>query len=527
VLLLVDEPHSSAQDDRIVTWAQAIKAAQPAVRIWENPTYPDPDTARPRLLDAADVLAIKTWLMVKQGEAFADFFRRRGRQGQELALYGASGPARLVDPYTYQRVQAWRCADMGAAGSFFWSFSDDAAGQSWNEYGTTKAPYSPFFVSDGQVTISKHAQAIREGVEDFEYLAMLRLRLQAIHATDPNRPGLTEAGAFLDSAVAAVLHADGANDLQWDADKDRSAAERVRLAIASTLEALENGDASIGRAAPSIMLIGGTMAYDGERHPAVAAAIGAYGVLIPGSFAISYMPGGSAPPVYGGVYLVTAQFTSADPGYDNGLATQTITIVEPTSTRVSASADSAVFGQRVTFLASVAGAASTPAGSVQFYLDDEPVGGGVKLQNGYASVTIESLTPGEHVIAADYGGSDGFAAGRGTMVFGVRKATPLVVADGISAIYDGRPRPISASATGVEGIPVAGWFTIEYVPGGGSPPVDPGTYSASIVFNSEDPNYVNAAATTTVTITCAVDTKRKPATKPKKTHKKPECFPVP
>ena len=427
VLMLVDEPHSPAQDNRIVTWARAIKAAQPAVRIWENPTYSDPSAAEAAALDAADVLAIKTWLLIEQGGTFAEFFLRRGALGQELALYGASGPARLTDPYSYQRLQGWMCAAMGAASGFFWSFSDDAGNHSWNEYGTAKTLYSPFFLAADQVTTSKHAEAIREGVEDFEYLAMLRRRLQAIEAAEPNRPDLIAAAAALDRAVATVLKADGAADVDWTADKDRAAAERMRLAIASTLEAVEiGGDAPTGRAAPSITLTGGTVAYDGEAHPAIAAATGAYGVRIPGSFVITYAPGGSSPPVYGGVYSVTAQFTSADPEYGDGRATRTITIVEPTGTRVSASSERAVFGQPVTFVARVQGAASTPSGPVRFYLDGEPVSDDVPLQNGLASVTIESLAPGRHAISADYGGSDGFSAGRGTLMYDVAKAIPVV-----------------------------------------------------------------------------------------------------
>src|SRR5207249_4491781 len=96
----------------------------------------------------------------------------------------------LTDPYSYQRLQGWMCAAMGAASGFFWSFSDDAGNHSWNEYGTAKTLYSPFFLAADQVTTSKHAEAIREGVEDFEYLAMLRRRLQAIEAAEPNRPDL-------------------------------------------------------------------------------------------------------------------------------------------------------------------------------------------------------------------------------------------------------------------------------------------------------------------------------------------------
>ena len=238
ILALVDEPHSPAQDDRIVAWARAIKAAQPGVRIWENPTYLDPAASQPRLLDVADVLALKRRLMIEQGPSFVDFYRERGARGQELAIYGASGPARLVDPYTYHRLQAWACADIGAASSFFWSFSDDAVGRSWNEYATTKIPYSPFFLSRAQVTSSKHSEAIREGVEDFEYLVMLRQRVKALEQDDPNHPGLRDAAGLLEHALRTVLQSPGATDLQWPSDKDRSVAERMRLAVADAIEAL-------------------------------------------------------------------------------------------------------------------------------------------------------------------------------------------------------------------------------------------------------------------------------------------------
>ena len=324
VLLLVDEPHSPAQDDRIVTWTRAIKAVEPAVRIWEDPTYRDPVASAPALLDVVDVIALKSWLMVEQGPAFVDFYRRRGEQGQELAVYGASGPARLLDPYTYQRLQAWACADIGAKSSFFWSFSDDADGHSWNEYATTKAPYSPFFLSSTEVTISKHTEAIREGAEDFEYLALLRHRVAALEASDANHPGLAEAAAFIGASIAAVLQSPGATDVQWTSDKNRSSAERMRLAIAAAIEWLTptagesstgGGRTPIGRALPAVTITDGTFMYDSQPHAALAAATGAYGVHVAGSFVFTYTPGGSAPPVYGGVYSVTARFTSSDPDY--------------------------------------------------------------------------------------------------------------------------------------------------------------------------------------------------------------------
>jgi HYR domain len=226
MLLLVDEPATAAQDALAATWAAAIKAAQPGVGIWEDPNFTDPVNAAPRLLDVTDVVALKRSQMAKYGVPFVQFYQQWATGARALNVYGASGPARLLDPYAYDRLQAWICADIGASGSFFWSFADDAGGASWNEYRTVQAPYSPFFISDTQVTISKHSEAIREGIEDFEYLAMLR--------PQPAAAG-QDAASLYQQALDTVLRAPGASDQQWASNKDRSAADSMRLLIADAL----------------------------------------------------------------------------------------------------------------------------------------------------------------------------------------------------------------------------------------------------------------------------------------------------
>jgi Big-like domain-containing protein len=584
VLLLVDEPHLPAQDDRVVAWANALKAAQPAIRIWEDPTYRDPAASAPQLLDVVDIVALKTWLMVQQGASFADFYRQRGQQGQALSVYGASGPARLTDPYTYQRLQAWMAADIGAESSFFWSFADDAGGHSWNEYATTKAPYSPLFLSDDRVTSSKHAEAIREGAEDFEYLAMLR-RQVSLQAADSSRSGLTELSAFLASATASVLQLPGATDVSWSVEKDRAAAERVRLAIASAIDRLAAiGSSSdteaeldtIGRAVPSISLSGGSFLYDGTPHTVQAMVTGAYGASVAGSLSVTYSPGGSVAPTRGGLYAATAVFTSADPDYTDARADAIVEVIEPTTTNVTASSASSTFGDSITVAAAVAGAASTPGGTVSFRVDGQ-LASSVMLIGGAATVTFDSLEPGIHVVAAEYGGGAGFTASSGGMNHTVVRATPrlewgspaalsygarldqtqlnatanvpgsfvytppagallsagaqqltvafapadtahyeaattsalltvsparpaIAVAPATTLTYDGSAHPVAATASGVGGSSVSGALAVTYSPGGSSPPVNPGTYSAVVTFMSADVNYSDATAAASITI---------------------------
>jgi hypothetical protein len=92
----------------------------------------------------------------------------------------------------------------------------------------------------------------------------------------------------------------------------------------------------------------------------------------------------------------------------------------PTSTTVSSSADPSIFGQSVTFTATVANAAgggvssATPTGSVQFYIDGTAFGSPVTLAGSGASATATSAITGSlmvsgspHSITAAYKNTDG------------------------------------------------------------------------------------------------------------------------
>ncbi|MFV2069033.1 MAG: hypothetical protein ACC645_18865, partial [Pirellulales bacterium] len=145
---------------------------------------------------------------------------------------------RLLDPYAYYRLQAWTCFDMGAESSFFWAFGDTGGGNSWNEYLSKRVSYTPLFLGPDSVTAGKHMEAIRESVEDFEYLAMLRDRVAELESRGGHRL-LVRAKDLLATAPQRVLAADGATDLGWNAPKDRSIADTVRTEIGEMLEKLQ------------------------------------------------------------------------------------------------------------------------------------------------------------------------------------------------------------------------------------------------------------------------------------------------
>lgn len=89
-----------------------------------------------------------------------------------------------------------------------------------------------------------------------------------------------------------------------------------------------------------------------------------------------------------------------------------------TSVAVSSSTDPSVFGQSVTFTATVSAAVGlpAPAGTVQFTVDNQDLGGPVTLNSGSAtSDSTAELAVGDHAVSATYIPADGSAPISGTL----------------------------------------------------------------------------------------------------------------
>jgi hypothetical protein len=238
LLLIVDEPSTPEQDGIILAWARAIRAAETGVRIFEDPLHIDPATqADAAMLGSCDVLCLHRPRFFDK-PTYRAFYTTRRPAGSALAFYSCTGPVRLLDPYTYHRLQAWACWKYGATGSYFWSFGDSGGASSWNEYASKQFAYVPFFLAPDGVTPGKHMEAIREGVEDYEYLAMLRDRVAEAGRRGASGPALERARALLAAAADRVLGEPSVDPLTWSVPKDRSVADRVRVEILESLEAL-------------------------------------------------------------------------------------------------------------------------------------------------------------------------------------------------------------------------------------------------------------------------------------------------
>jgi hypothetical protein len=247
-LLLVDEPFARAQDEVIIQYARVIRAAQPGVTIWEDPMWADPTKAAPEMFALSHVLCPNLPMWIEGGPSFARFYLRQQEAGKKLWYYSCSGPGKLLDPYSYHRMQQWFCWKYGAEGSAFWAFGDSNGASSWNEYGANIGAFTPLFLDGKSVTPGKHMEAIREGIEDYEYLHLLSERLKDLDRNGTGGQSREAARKLLASAPDQVIGCMTSSKLGfWKESKDRAVADRVRVQILDALAGLGLPEATQGR----------------------------------------------------------------------------------------------------------------------------------------------------------------------------------------------------------------------------------------------------------------------------------------
>lgn len=236
VLHIFDEPMNADKANTVTLWANAIHAAQPDIKIWNDPLFSDPSVSYAQsMFQAVDILCPNRPIFIAADEAYRDIFRTQVSAGKTLNFYSCFGPASQLDPYSYYRLQAWACLKESATAMYYWAFSSKS---SWNEYDVySYLYYGPFFLGNTTVTAGKPMEAIREGVEDYEYLVMLKKRLAELDPPD-NNPAYQAARTLRDSAADAVLNATGAGQLNWADTKNRGIADQKRIEILEMLEAL-------------------------------------------------------------------------------------------------------------------------------------------------------------------------------------------------------------------------------------------------------------------------------------------------
>jgi hypothetical protein len=238
-LLIVDEPRESIHDRIMIEYARVIRAAQPDVVIFNDPIWDPPTKGDPGMYQLSTILCPNLPLAIQGGKSYLDFFLKYREAGHPLWFYSCHGFARLLDPYSYYRMQQWFCWKHRAEGAGFWSFTDTREASSWNEYLTANGAFCPLFLDENTVTGAKEMEAMREGVEDYEYLRMLRDRVESLEKGGVKNETVAAARRLLDTAADRVVSCMASvNQIYWSAAKDREVADEVRMEILEALQRL-------------------------------------------------------------------------------------------------------------------------------------------------------------------------------------------------------------------------------------------------------------------------------------------------
>ena len=168
--------------------------------------------------------------------------------------------------------------------------------------------------------------------------------------------------------------------------------------------------------------------------------------------------------------------------------TFTITVISKadTATSVASSQNPSIYGQSVTFTATVTSSGGTPAGTVQFKIDGADFGLPVALSSGSATCGANSVLPvGTHAVSAVYSGDANFNGSNSSPITQtVNKATATVTLSNLNQTYTGSPLMPTAT-TSPSGLTVT-WT--------GAPQTNVGSYPVTAAVN--DANYQGSATGT-------------------------------
>ncbi len=198
-----------------------------------------------------------------------------------------------------------------------------------------------------------------------------------------------------------------------------------------------------------------------------------------------------------GLHNITAQY-SGDADY-NGSASNTvqITITNPaTTTILVSSSNPSVYGQAVTFTATVASGLGTPSGSVNFFDGATSLGSTTLGSTGMTSLTTSSLGAGTHSITVSYSPTGGFLPSASSVLTETIKPAPLIITANSGSRPYGANNPVLAPPliAGIQnGDAISSSYSISATPASpvGNYPVSPMAVGAPSALSNYSISLVN------------------------------------
>ena len=167
-----DEPSTPFADTTInlVKVAQIVREADPKIWIYTDPTSGTTMKTVEMFTGLIDIWCPSAELLERLGEELVPVAKSAGK---EVWFYDASGRAKTLSCPGLYRWRFWYAWNMGFTGAGWWTYAHHGPSR-WDGPNETNDFFATVYEgSDGPVA-SKRWEVAREGIEDYEYLYLLR-----------------------------------------------------------------------------------------------------------------------------------------------------------------------------------------------------------------------------------------------------------------------------------------------------------------------------------------------------------------
>jgi hypothetical protein len=239
-LYFTDEPNDDPTHGKVpmLDLGLYVKRIDPKVQLYIDYC---PDTAQtiPMVAAVFDIICPQANSVEK--ERWAKVYRDTGKM---IWTYQCNGPAKMLSPLRYYRRQLWSSWDNGFTGAGFWAYADTGWGgrdtpgiSAWDDLDGAYADFAVVYESDAGPVTSRRWEAWREGVEDYEYLWILRDLVSRVTEAKKGDAAVKTAKRVLAEAPAAYLAASPEVELP-SGDEDAKASAALATARRQIIDAI-------------------------------------------------------------------------------------------------------------------------------------------------------------------------------------------------------------------------------------------------------------------------------------------------
>ena len=197
-----DEPSTpfSATTQNLAAVAKVIREADPNILIYTDPTSGTTMESLDMLRGLIDIWQPSSELLERFGPELVPELKRTGKQ---VWFYDAAGNAKTLSCLGIYRWRFWYAWQLGLTGVGWWVYAHHGADR-WDGPNPTGDYYPTIYDGASGPVASKRWEAAREGVEDYEYLYLLRESIRAAQARGVPEAELADAKRLLETLPAEI-----------------------------------------------------------------------------------------------------------------------------------------------------------------------------------------------------------------------------------------------------------------------------------------------------------------------------------